>query len=151
MVIFELDKILTKKLKKEGYKFFTIKFHIYELKLTIDSLEHIEDALKKILKELKLKIANQYKNIIIIDRDSFNKFQERIVHNAKEKWVIEIINPKLTGDCRKYDCKMDIGRIYFDKKIDAMIYYYNETMQRDFEYDKKEICLAPKKVLYFEI
>jgi len=155
MEFLSLEKFFIKKLEEQDipwYKY-RLKFDADALKLDIGSakVNNIFDIFAKILGDLELKYHVKGDSIIL-DKESFIKFQNKIIENAKTKWIIE----EVSGDY-PYNCASDESSIEFsvykhcyDNEIDAMIAYYNLTENRSQD-SARAVYLAPKKILYFDI
>jgi len=152
----DLKIIIENKLEKMNINGYKINFEVKENNpiLKIKAEEEIFEKIIEIIDNLNLKYFLEINEwyILKIDEKSFIEFQKSIIKNAKIKWVIEIISADYPYSCDsdESDIEFDIQRYYFDTEEEAMIEYFNLTNYKN-EYYKRTICLAPKKILYFDI
>ena len=155
MEFLNLEKFFMKKLKEQGVSEYDCKFRFDKdaLELTIKSakIDNMFDIFAKILSDLELKYCVE-DNSIILDKESFIKFQNKIIENAETKWIIEEVSGNYPYICASdgSSIEFDVYKYYYDDEIDAMIAYYNLTEQRAQD-STHAVYLAPKKILYFDI
>jgi len=155
MEFLNLKKFFIKKLEEQdaseyGHKF---RFDADALKLVIKSekIDNIFDIFAKILDDLELKYCIKDESIIL-DKESFIKFQNKIIENAEIKWVIEEVSGDYPYNCASDESSIefDVYKYYYDNEIDAMIAYYNFTENRTQD-SVRAMYLVPKKILYFNV